>query len=63
MVRTDSREMKLDAFVRPSSLHQATQPSNAQNDRDNQNSPTEMDTTIAPPEIEGYDLYPLVFNH
>lgn len=44
MVRTDSREMKLDAFVRPSSL-QPIQHSSAQIDPANQNSPTEMDTT------------------
>ena len=50
MVRTDSREMKLDAFVRPSSLQQATRPNNAQTD---QNSPTEMDTTIVPTGSEG----------
>ena len=53
MVRTDSRELKLDAFVRPSSLQQAIQPSNAQTDRDNQNSPTEMDTTIVPTGSKG----------
>lgn len=56
MVRTDSREMKLDAFIRPSSLQQQQQPSqsvNPQADPDNQSSPTEMDTTTVDTGSEG----------
>ena len=53
MVRTDSREMKLDAFIRPSSLQQPSQPNNSQTNTDNQNDPTEMDTTMAATGSEG----------
>ena len=57
MVRTDSREMKLDAFIRPSSLQQQQQqPSqsvNPQADPDNQSSLTEMDTTTVDTGGEG----------
>ena len=53
MVRTDSKEMKLDAFVRPPSLQQATQSNSAQTVEDNLDSLTEMDTTIAVAGSEG----------
>ena len=49
MVRTDSREMKLDAFVRPPSLDTATQPSSSSaappTNAVNQSEPVDMDTT------------------
>ena len=54
MVRTDSREMKLDAFIRPSSLQQQpSQSVNPQADPANQSSPTEMDTTTVDAGSEG----------
>jgi len=49
MVRTDSREMKLDPFVRPPSLDTAMQPSSSSTtpptNAANQSEPVVMDTT------------------
>lgn len=59
MVRTDSKEMKLDAFVRPSSLQQTNQPSHSQIDPHNENDPIEMDTTMAATGSEGYVIIPV----
>jgi len=62
MVRTDSREMKLDAFVRPPSLNATAQPSSSNatptTNTTNQNDPIEMDTSD-PVVIddEGYVMY------
>ena len=64
MVRTDSREMKLDAFIRPPSLQQQQQPSqsvNPQADPANQSSPTEMDTTTVDTGSEGCVQYLVYF--